>query len=141
MARKQLKEPNVSNEELKQLVTKYIADKTLADTYKDLASDCNTQIKAMMETLGISECEDLDGDNIATVTEQTKETFNEDALIVYLKDYNCDAGIVKTKEYVDMDALEAAIYHDRIPKEVLEGMAEYKETKITKVLRIKKVKR
>lgn len=141
MSRKQLKVPEVEDKELKQLVTQYIADKTLADQYKDLASDCNTKIKAAMETLGISECEDEDGDNLATVSEQVKETFNEDALIVYLKDYNCDVGIVKTKEYIDYDALEAALYHDRIPKDVVEGMLQFKEVKVTKVLRIKKVKR
>jgi hypothetical protein len=68
------------------------------------------------------------------------ETFIEEALIEFLKKNNVASDIVKTKEYVDFDALESAIYHERISPELVKEMASCKETKTTTVLRIKQKK-
>lgn len=132
--------PVVNISELSKIISSYITNKDLEKEYKDLASTENTRIKAIMEEMDISECEDAEGNNIATVTEQKKETFIEPRLIQFLKDNGYAKDIVKTKEYVDMDALESAIYHGVIPESVLAEMSDCKETKITKVLRIKAVK-
>ena len=65
------------------------------------------------------------------------ETFIEDKLIDFLKANGVADKIVKTKEYVDFDALESAIYHEVIPTDVVKEMASCKDVKVTKVLRIK----
>ena len=132
--------PVVNISELSKIISSYITNKDLEKEYKDLASTENTRIKTIMEELDISECEDAEGNNVAKVTEQKKETFIEERLIQFLKDNGYAKDIVKTKEYVDMDALESAIYHERIPASVVAEMADCKETKITKVLRISKKK-
>lgn len=129
---------NADTEELSRIISSYITNKDLEKEYKDLASAENTRIKSIMETLNISECADKDGMNLAVVSEQKKETFIEDRLIQFLKDNGYAKDIVKTKEYVDMDALESAIYHNEIPESVVKEMQDCKEVKITKVLRIKK---
>jgi hypothetical protein len=132
--------PTVNVSELSKIISSYIANKDLEKEYKDLASAENTRIKTIMEEMDISECEDAEGNNVAKVTEQKKETFIEERLIQFLKDNGYTKDIVKTKEYVDMDALESAIYHGIIPESVVKEMADCKEVKITKVLRVSKKK-
>lgn len=60
----------------------------------------------------------------ATVTVTPREEFNEDKAIDILKDslsgrLDLLAGIVKTKEYIDEDALEKAIYNGDIDAKLL----------------------
>lgn len=132
--------PVVDISELSKIISSYITNKDLEKEYKDLASTENTRIKAIMEEMDISECEDAEGNNVAKITEQKKETFIEGILIQFLKDNGYAKNIVKKKEYVDMDALESAIYHGVIPESVVKEMADCKEVKITKVLRISRKK-
>jgi hypothetical protein len=76
----------------------------------------------------------------AKITEQEKVTFIEDKLIEFLKSNNIADNIVKTKEYVDFDALESAIYNGKISDELVQSMSECQEKKVTTVLRISKKK-
>lgn len=126
----------VPNDDLAKLIESYILNKENEKIYKDNASAENTQIKEIMHSLNINEFSTNMG--IAKITEQTKETFIEDALIEFLKTNNIADDIVKTKEYVDFDALESAIYHEKISQDLVKQMASCKETKTTTVLRIKK---
>lgn len=134
------KEPAVDSSELSKIVSSYINNKSLESEYKDLASVENTRIKAIMEQLKITECKDLEGANIAKLTYQKKESFIEEKLIQFLKDNKCAKNIVKKKEYVDMDALESAIYHGDISETLVKEMASCKEVKTIPTLRISKVK-
>lgn len=126
------------NSELATLVESYIENKEQESYFKDLATQENVQIKEMMHDMDITECATSLG--TATITEQTRETFLEDKLIEFLKTNNVADDIVKTKEYVDFDALESAIYHETIPSELVKQMDSCKEKKTTTVLRIKKKK-
>lgn len=126
----------VPNDDLAKLIESYILNKENEKIYKDNASAENTQIKEIMHSLNINEFSTNMG--TAKITEQTKETFIEDALIEFLKTNNIADDIVKTKEYVDFDALESAIYHEKISQDLVKQMASCKETKTTTVLRIKK---
>ena len=130
--------PSSQNDELSVLVESYIENKENESYYKDLASQENTQIKEIMHSLNINEYSTALG--TATITEQSRESFIEDALIDFLKKNNVADDIVKTKEYVDFDALESAIYHEKISADVVKEMASCKEVKTTTVLRIKKKK-
>jgi hypothetical protein len=49
-----------------------------------------------------------------------------------------EGDIVKTKRYVDYDALESAIYHEKLSEDDVKELDKYKDTKITYVLNIKK---
>ena len=125
-------------DDLATLIESYILNKENEKIYKDNASVENTQIKEIMHSRNITEFSTNSG--TATITEQQKETFIEDALIEFLKKNNIADDIVKTKEYVDFDALESAIYHEKISKDLVKKMASCKETKTTTVLRISKKK-
>lgn len=129
---------NNLNSDLALLIESYIENKQNEKIYKDNASVENTQIKELMKSLNLSEFSTALG--TATITEQKSETFIEEALIEFLKKNNVASDIVKTKEYVDFDALESAIYHERISPELVKEMASCKETKTTTVLRIKQKK-
>ena len=78
--------------------------------------------------------------------ESTKETMNESKLLPLLKfDWRDRQGerecpYIKTREYIDMDALEVAIYAGEIPVSVLKQMDSCRETTTTVALRCKKVK-
>lgn len=125
-------------DDLATLIESYILNKENEKIYKDNASVENTQIKEIMHSRNITEFSTNSG--TATITEQQKETFIEDALIEFLKKNNIADDIVKTKEYVDFDALESAIYHEKISQDLVKKMASCKETKTTTVLRISKKK-
>ena len=125
-------------DDLATLIESYILNKENEKIYKDNASVENTQIKEIMHSRNITEFSTNSG--TATITEQQKETFIEDALIEFLKKNNIADDLVKTKEYVDFVALESAIYHEKISKDLVKKMASCKETKTTTVLRISKKK-
>ena len=52
-----------------------------------------------------------------------------------------DLDIIKSKEYVDMDALESAIYKGLIPTDVLMKMDSCRETTDICTLRVTKAKK
>lgn len=120
---------------LKKLVDSYIVNKQNEADFKKQASAENTQIKELMHEYNLTEVEGNNG--TATIKEQESVSFIEDKLIEFLKANNIANDIVKTKEYVDYDALESAIYHDKISKDLQREMASCQEKKVTTVLRIK----
>lgn len=122
------------NERLTYLIPSYIANKDKEKEYKDAASAENTEIKELMNVAKLSKFSTDEGS--VTLSERVSEDFVEERLIEFLKKNNCGADIIKTKEYVDFDALEYAIYHETIPTEIVKQMASCKEKKVTQVLRI-----
>lgn len=125
----------VPSSSLKSLVESYIVNKQKEAEYKKAASAENTEIKEIMTQNNIFDvATDL---GIARLSEQNTTTFVEEKLIAFLKENNLNKGIVKTKEYVDYDALESALYHNEISDELKKQMASCQETKTTLVLRIK----
>lgn len=128
----------VPSSSLKSLVESYIVNKQKEDDFKKKASAENTQIKELMHEYNLTEVStDL---GTAKITEQEKVTFIEEKLIEFLKTNNVANDIVKTKEYVDFDALESAIYNEKIPADLIKEMSSCQEKKITTVLRISKKK-
>ncbi len=119
-------------ETLQELVPRYAHSKQEADSYKKLAEQDNAEIKSIMLK------EKLDtftaGGWTASCTVSEKEALNEEGLIAYLKK-NKVKGLIKKREYIDMDALESAIYKGEIDAAAL---APYQEKKEVVTLRIKK---
>ena len=124
------------NEKLVHLVTDYIYNKDKESEFKKMASDQNTEIKAIMTELNITDV--VTDAGTAILSERTNEDFIEEKLIAFLKERGIADDIVKTREYVDFDALESAIYHEKISGNNLKDMDSCKEKKVTQVLRIKK---
>lgn len=72
----------------------------------------------------------------ASLSVSNKPTFNEDEMIPFLKQFNID-GLIKTREYVDMNVLEDAIYHNQIEASRL---TPFKEDHLTSRLTVTKPK-
>lgn len=118
------------------LIPQYAENKSMLDDYKKICDDENKQIKELMEE-GSYEA----GGWKATKTISTRETMNEEKLLAVAKKngyYLSD--IIKTKEYIDMDKLEALLYKGNISKEVLMEIDKCRESKEVVTLRISKVK-
>ena len=114
----------------------YLINKEREKEFKDAASIQNTQIKVIMSELDIKEFETDNGKVV--LSDRKTEDFNEERLIKFLKERGLESDIIKTKEYVDFDALESAIYHDKISGDNLKDMNSCKDVKVTQVLRINK---
>ena len=125
-----------AQDKLKHLVKDYIVNKEREKEFKDAASIQNTQIKVIMSELNIKEFETDNGKVV--LSDRKTEDFNEERLIQFLKERGLESDIIKTKEYVDFDALESAIYHDIISGDNLKDMNSCKDVKVTQVLRINK---
>lgn len=117
-------------ENLKELVRLFYEDKQQLDNYKKSTDEYNKNIKELMNELELTEFES--DDLVAKIGTQNRESFNEDKLIDKLKSLNIE-GIIKTKEYVDMDALENAIYNELLDASELTSCKEVKTVTTLKV--------
>lgn len=120
------------------LIPQYAANKREKDSYEKICAAENAQIKDIMQNYVVQHYEA--GGYRANYTIQRRETVNEEMLIDILKRNGECEGIIKTKEYIDFDALENAIYHNRIPEDILAQMAEATEVKEIPTLKVTKIK-
>ena len=120
------------------LIPQYAENKAILDDYKKICDTENKQIKDIMDE-GSYEA----GGYKATKSVQVRESMNEDKLLDVMKQHYAihqKFGIIKTKEYIDMDALESAIYKGQIDKDTLLEIDKCRESKEVVTLRISKVK-
>jgi len=76
--------------------------------------------------------------------ESTTETLNEAKVLSVLEEHKelaTDLGLVKTREYVDFEALESAIYQGIIPTEIISGLDSCRESKTVVSLKCTKAKK
>lgn len=123
-------------ENLKELIRLFYEDKQQLDEYKKSTDEYNKNIKDLMGKLDTTEFES--DDLIAKIGVQNRESFNEPKLIEKLKELNIE-GVIKTREYVDMDALENVIYNGLLDASELTPCKEVKTVTTLKVSK-KKVK-
>ena len=138
MARKQislLKDVRTPEEKLSQLLPVYEANKSKMDSYKKLVDKDNKEIKSIMLGAGLREF--IVDDIKASCSVSEREDFIEEALIAKLKEMKV-RGIVKKKEYVDMDALENAIYNGKIDAAALADCQTKKEVVTLRVTKLKR---
>lgn len=132
-------------ENLNELIPQYASNKAELDSYKKICDKENAQIKEIMLSEKLDICEA--GGYKATCTVSVRESMNEEKLLeIYHKNEALiwklqDLGVIKTKEYVDFDMLEKAIYDEIIPKEMLLEMDKAKESKEVVTLRVSKIKK
>lgn len=124
---------------LEQLIDAYALNKNELDSYKKICDAENAEIKALMTELELDKASTED--YTATLSIQHRETMDEDKLLEVLRDAGYADIVIRTKEYVDMDLLESAIYHEMIDKETLFAMQRCKEVKEVQTLKISKRKK
>lgn len=121
-------------EKLTTLLNNYGDNKKESDALKKVIDLQNAQIKEIMDS---EKLHNFDTDSYSAKYSITrKETFNEEALIQVLKEAGVKS-VIKKREYVDFDALENAIYHEKIDSDTLLKMNGCKEEKLIPTLRIK----
>ncbi|MCK9444551.1 MAG: hypothetical protein M0Q14_08500 [Tissierellaceae bacterium] len=138
MTRKQIslvEDVRTPEEKLSQLLPVYEANKSEMDSYKKLVDKDNKEIKTIM--LGAELGEFIVDDIKASCSVSEREDFIEEALIAKLKEMKI-RGIVKKKDYVDMDALENAIYSGKIDAALLADCQTKKEVVTLRVSKVKK---
>lgn len=126
--------------ELWELIDQYYDDKKKSDDLKKQVEELNKTIKAEMLDAG----EDVvETDNYkATRSVSVRSSIDEEAWLRILKEQaSLPEGIIKTKEYVDMDALEDAIYNGHISKDTLLRLNEYKKDSEVVTLKVTKRKK
>lgn len=130
----------MTEQELKQLAQEYVSSKAELDKIKKRVESINSEIKTAMENAKLNEVETESG-AIVKYGVTRKESMNEDMLLIKLKQTAPDTTCIKTKEYVDMDALESEIYHGNLSKEALQALEKCKSVKLTPTLTISKAKK
>ena len=124
--------------ELGELIERYGLNKSEFDSYKELCDKENKEIKTMMSEENLKNYESEHYKVSYSVSERT--TFDEDKMISVIKSYNLpeSLGLIKTREYIDEDALEASIYSGLIPDDVLEKIKGCMTTKEVETIRLTK---
>lgn len=126
--------------ELKELVEVYGKHD---DELKELKTTCDKEKETIKEMMTEQEL-DNESSGGFTVTKiiQKRESFDETKAIEILKNGGVN-GVVKTKEYLDMDALENAMYNGEINKDIalqLDSCRSIKEVITLKCNKTKKKK-
>lgn len=124
-------------QDLDTLIPRYAANKAEMDDYKKICDRENAEIKSIMRDFVVSSYEASGYKATYSVSERT--SMNEEMLLDIAHNYNIP-GIVKTKEYIDYDALEKAIYDGNISEDVLLEMDKAKTVKEVVTLKVSKVK-
>lgn len=123
---------------LDELIPQYAMNKSEMDSYKKICDKENAEIKKLMTDLVLPFYEA--GEYKATCTISERESMNEEMLLE-IAHYHGISEIVKTKEYIDFDALEKAIYDGKISQEILLELDKAKEVKKVTTLRVSKIKK
>lgn len=123
---------------LDELIPQYAMNKSEMDSYKKICDKENAEIKKLMTDLVLPFYEA--GEYKATCSISERESMNEEMLLEIAHHHGI-SEIVKTKEYIDFDALEKAIYDGKISQEILLEFDKAKEVKKVTTLRVSKIKK
>ncbi len=126
-----------TNESLEELIPRYALNKNELDSYTKICKAENEQIKAALVDLGENEYS-AGGYTVKRIV-AVKESMNEAKLIEVLKQNGIEAPI-KTREYVDMDALEAYLYNNAPSADLARQLETCRTTTETVQLRLSKTK-
>lgn len=108
---------------LEEKLKEFSPQKMSFDILKKSIDRMNKGIKSLMGEMDITEYE-VDGIK-ASRSISERMSFNEEVLLDKLKELGMEQ-LIKTKEYVDMEGLEKAIYKNHIKPEDLVGCQEVK---------------
>ena len=137
MEKKMAKKKSSTALGLDKLIPSYGKNKMQSKELEKAAGILNKRIKEIMSQEGIEEKEA--GGFVANYTIRTTESFNQEALLEFVKTNKTLKQCVKMAEYVDMDVLENLIYEGKIPKKTLLELDKFRVKKDTAYLTIKQV--
>lgn len=124
---------------LDELIPDYAQNKLELDSYKKICESENNAIKEKLVELGQDEYST--GGYKAKRTVVEKVSMNEDKLLATMKKHYI-VEVIKTREYVDMDALENYLYHvdeeDPHTQDLLADIDKCREIKNVVQLRVSK---
>jgi len=128
---------NPTNESLEELIPRYALNKNELDSYTKICKEENEQIKAALVELGENEYS-AGGYTVKRIV-AVKESMNEAKLLEVLRQ-NGITDAIKTKEYVDMDALEAYLYNNTPSTDLARQLESCRTTTETVQLRLSREK-
>ena len=123
---------------LSELIESYGTNKGKLDEYDKMCKQQNAEIKQVMREENIAEAF---GDTFKVkYIVQHRESMNEE-LLLEIAHHHGISEIIKTKEYIDYDALENAIYKGLISADIIAEMDKAKETKEVITLKISPIQK
>lgn len=125
------------NTTLDELIPQYAFNKNELDSYTKICKEENEQIKAQLVDLG-EDTYSTGGYTVKRIV-AVKESMNEAKLLEVLRQNGINSAI-KTKEYVDMDALEAYLYNNAPSADLARQLEACRTTSETVQLRLSKTK-
>lgn len=124
--------------DINKIIDLYKESKDKENALKKSNTEMGNNIKSYFQTKGLDR---VDTDKYtATVTTSTSESLNEELAIEIIKENLGGAmlnTVIKTKEYIDEDALEKLVYNGDFD---ITKLAKAKITKTTSTLRVSKKK-
>ena len=120
---------------LEDLIPSYAQNKLELDSYKKICESENEQIKKLMEEMCAEDYYVENYKAVRTVTHRV--SINEDKLLAVMKKHNI-SEVIKTKEYVDTDALENYLYHidEEANKDLFDDIDKCRDIKEVVQLRV-----
>jgi len=125
--------------QLDKLIPEYAQNKEQLDILDTVCKTQNAEIKSLMGDSKTYEA----GDYKVSKSIQNRDTMDEDLLCAKLSNYSelYDIGVIKVKEYVDITALEDAIYKKQLTPEMLADIEKCRKHKEVVTLRVSKIKK
>jgi hypothetical protein len=124
--------------DINKIIDSYKESKDKENALKKVNTEMGNNIKSYFQTAGLNR---VDTDKYtATVTTSTSESLNEELAIEIIKENLGGAmlnTVIKSKEYIDEDALEKLVYNGDFD---ITKLAKAKITKTTSTLRVGKKK-
>ena len=124
--------PDIGGETLDELIPQYYENKQELDSYKKICDSANAKIKDLMLEAG--ETEHSTDDFVAKRIVVEKESISEEKLMAVLRKHHI-TDVIKTKEYVDMDALEDYLYKNVVSADFATDLANCKT--VTEVVQLR----
>ena len=148
MARKLVKSKDntlTPMQKLEELIPVFARAKATADEYKKTADEQNKKIKSVIKEISDdSQTLEIAGYRV-DFQKQERTSMNEERVLESFD--TCkkiklakELGIIKTKEYIDYDALENAIYNGKLSEKLLVMLQDCEEVKIVEVLKVSAIK-
>lgn len=123
---------------LDELIPVYAENKADLDRVDKICKAQNAEIKQKLEELG--EDEHTAGGYVAKRIVSERESMNEERLLEVLVKHGVPE-VIKTKEYVDMDALEKYLYNNDLSDDLAADLDSCREIKEVVQLRVSKEKK
>ncbi len=124
--------------ELYELIDQYGQNNTKLNALKKTCDSLKSDIKTTMSKLDATEFDT--GTYTAVLSTVSKESMDDDLLVDFVRNLGL-RGVIKKKEYVDMDKLEKAIYAGKLTKEQLVEMDKCKVVSSYQKLTVRKTKK